>query len=71
MPTEVPEWGECRLGGTYLYVPYNEEFIDDLKAKLPSTKRKWDPANESWWVHDDWLDHVESLLKQHFEDYDP
>jgi len=70
MPVDIPEWGESRRGGTHLYVPFNEDFITDLKTKLPSTKRVWKPDDGAWWIHDDWLDQVESLLKEHFEDYE-
>ena len=72
MKIETPEWGDCLRGGTNLYVPFNEPFVDALKRSVPKTKRKWEPGEVPfWWLHDSYLDVVEALLIEHFEDYDP
>lgn len=68
---EIPEWGESRRGGTNLYVPYNEDFIEALKETVPSRLRRYEPGDvPCWWIHDNWLDEVESLLVEHFPDYE-
>lgn len=71
MAHETPEWGECRRGGTYLYVPFNEDFIEALKGEVPKHRRQWLPEDEAWWIHDNKLDQVEELLHEHFPDYEP
>lgn len=72
MSIETPEWGECERGGTNLYVPFNEEFVEALKKCVPTSKRRWNPGDiPCWWIHDNWLDQVEELLTEHFEGYDP
>lgn len=67
---EAPEWGKEENGGTLLYTPFNEEFVEALKEEIPASKRRWLPDEEAWWVHDDFVDAVETLLLNHFEDYE-
>lgn len=58
------EWGE------YLHLPdYNEEFNKRMKDIVPDTERRWDRKERAWWISHAWLDEVDVLLREFYEDY--
>ena len=60
----VDEWGE------FLHTPkYNEDFNKALKNLVPETERRWDKRERAWWISHAWLDEVDALLREHYEEY--
>lgn len=53
--------------GMYLDCPYHEEFLEEMKATVPSGERRWDGDRRQWWISDCYLDEVDSLIFIHFE----
>ena len=62
-----PEWQSGKYG-MYLESPYNPDFIEELKQTVPSDERKWNSVRKQWWISDAYLDEVDALLFQHFEE---
>ena len=62
-----PEWILAKYG-MLLDCPYNSEFIEDMKREVPSDERKWDNDKKMWWISDAYLDEVDALLFNYFED---
>lgn len=67
--TLKPEWGECKAGGVFLWVPTNEKFQQELTGSIPNTKCRWDLDRGEWWIHDNHIHIAEELLKKHFPEY--
>ena len=47
---------------------YNQEFINDLKYRVPAAAREWQKAKKSWLVFRNYDKIVVSLAKKYFED---
>lgn len=43
------EWAPT-LGGVYLYLSYNADFVGDIKREVPSGHRHWDADVKVWYV---------------------
>ena len=56
-----------REGYFELEVPYNVEFIDELKRSIETDARYFQPARKRWCVDIEQLDKVKALAKEHFE----
>lgn len=44
--------------GWRIVLEYDEETIDQLKARIPAADREWNPSGQYWWVaaqHEDTL----------------
>jgi hypothetical protein len=56
------------LGNGWLKVktPFNKEFVDTLKAKLPPGARKWNPVEKVWEVKAEFETDVTSLVNKVF-----
>jgi hypothetical protein len=64
----IPEWQNGKHG-MYLYAPFNRDFTDAMKEMVPRDEREWDKVKKAWWISDAWIDDVDILLRDHFEDY--
>lgn len=65
----APEWQNAKWG-MYLELPFNEknkDFLEDMKSVVPSEERNWNNARKQWWVSDAYLDEVDSLLLEYFD----
>jgi len=57
--------------GMWLHLPWHENnraFLDDLKDQVPRGERKWDNEKKEWWISDAYLDEVDNLIFNHFEE---
>jgi hypothetical protein len=50
----------------YIHFPYDEEFLEILKTKIPANRRWWDKYKREWRIDADWLECVKVLLQRHF-----
>ena len=62
-----PEWQSGEYG-MHLESPYNPDFIEALKRDVPADERKWDSVRKQWWISDAYLDEVDALLFDYFEE---
>jgi hypothetical protein len=46
--------------------PYNEDFISDLKAAIPSYARQWNGARKVWIVAGEFWDQAEEVVLRYF-----
>ena len=37
-------------GGVVVETSYNPGFVELIKRHIPQSSRRWDPANKTWWV---------------------
>lgn len=49
-------------GSLVMTAPYDRAFVDEFKAKIPYTARRWDPASKKWLVDPSQGDEVARLL---------
>lgn len=65
-----PEWRMAK-NGMWLHLPWHEnnrDFLDDMKDQVPRSDRKWDNDKKEWWISDAYLDEVDNLIFNHFEE---
>jgi hypothetical protein len=48
--------------------PYSKEFVEELKAEIHYTHRKWDMAEKVWKVDVDHLDLIEEICRRYFKE---
>ena len=60
-----PEWVPGDYG-MYLYLEYNEDFVLEMKRKVPDTERRWDKVKEAWWISDAFIDDVNNMIFFYF-----
>lgn len=65
---QSPEWISAKYG-MELYAPYNEDFTKEMKVAVPESDRKWLHEKKAWWISEAWVDEVDALLREHYEDY--
>lgn len=64
-----PHWTEDQWGD-YLHLPdYNQEFNQRMKDIVPQEERRWDGKERAWWISHGWVDEIEALLREYYEDY--
>lgn len=51
-------------GGLKVVTPYNQQFVNELKTRIPATGRKWDPAGKCWMVAPKYGAELKSLIDQ-------
>lgn len=51
-----------------LEAPYSKEFIATFKKSIPSKKRAWNQADNSWFVVKDQFDKLIYLLEAHYDE---
>lgn len=56
----------AQAGALAVYTPYSPHFVDDLKARVPASDRKWDGDNKAWLVAAAHGVMVQGLLERHF-----
>lgn len=68
-----PKWGECRRGGVFLRlpIPATAWVLQNIRRNVPPHKRRWDDLTKMWWINDTHIDKVESILREHYPNYDP
>lgn len=44
--------------------PYNPNFLEFIKARIPGAKRNWDPVAKVWRVEEDYMDVVRMLAEE-------
>lgn len=49
-------------GGLKVVTPYNAEFVNELKALIPATSRKWDSSQKAWYVTRDCSDQIKQIV---------
>ena len=68
MNSEQLDIKEISRGVYELEFPYNEDYIDFLKGKVPSAHRAWDPDSKKWTVKGEkYVGHLESIGLQRFK----
>jgi hypothetical protein len=50
--------------GRVLLCRYKEEFVEELKDKIPPDEREWN--GEGWWVSDGWLYEAREIAFRHY-----
>ena len=68
MPEQHPRWAPAEWG-MLLYAPFDRAFAKAMKDMVPRDEREWRAKEEAWWISDAWVDHVDVLATEHFEDY--
>lgn len=53
-------------GDLAVVTPFHRGFVDDLKATVPYSQRRWDPTAKVWLVADMAAPLVAKLIEQHF-----
>lgn len=48
---------------------YKEAFKEALKRALPVACRRWNPEQQAWCVHGDWLQIAEAVVADYFYGY--
>ena len=48
--------------------PFLRAFVTELKEKIPSSHRQWNPTEKHWLVNDTYLEELIELLKKHYQD---
>lgn len=46
------------LAGIYLYTPFDEDFVSELKAMVPASMRLWEADDKRWYVFGTYADQV-------------
>lgn len=44
--------------------PYDSNFVEFIKAKIPGKERAWDPGTKTWTVEERWLDVLQLLATE-------
>ena len=52
-------------GGLIVNTPYNPAFVDGLKAQIPPTDRRFDPASKAWVVSSKFGNVIQDLVLLH------
>lgn len=51
--------------GVYsISTPYEPNFVEFVKAKIPGSQRAWDPGTKLWTVEEHWLDVLQALATE-------
>lgn len=54
------------VGSVEVDCPYNEDFIADLKAALPSHARSWDGSRRVWVIAGEFWDQASEIVERYF-----
>ena len=57
------EW-DAVAGAYKVSVPYDQNFIEFIKAKIPGNKRAWDGTQKCWFVEEDFVDVLQILATE-------
>jgi hypothetical protein len=57
---------KTRAGGVVLRTPYDEQFVSELKEKIPPQERNWDAYHKVWGVSANYADIAEEIFRSHF-----
>ena len=52
--------------GMLIDTPYNEDFVEAIKAGVPGRDRAWDPDEKVWWVAVEWAEYAAQLVAYHY-----
>ena len=48
-----------------VFFPYDADLVETLKALIPSSARRWDPTEKSWWVLEAFRFQLQELLQDY------
>jgi hypothetical protein len=51
-----------------IWTPFNQDFVDAIKEKLPKHARRWDANDRCWRVDCYWFGNVQDLLPRYYPD---
>jgi hypothetical protein len=51
-------------GALHVQTPYNQTYVESLKAQIPYTDRRWDPSLRCWVINESRLEVVRGLIFQ-------
>lgn len=54
------------LRGVYLYTPYSQGFIDELKAMVPNELRLWESDHKRWYVFETYAEQAVRLARKYW-----
>ncbi len=54
-------------GGWYLETPFDADYVEAIKAELPSRARGWRDHVGAWWIHGDFISIAETIAGRWFE----
>lgn len=57
------------VNGWVCKVAYNQDWINDLKFRIPGAARVWDKTRKVWVVDDMFIDTVRDICKKYFGSY--
>lgn len=63
-PTLARSKGDA--GGFTLWTPYDERFVDEIKAVFPRGTRNWDPGSRTWWVAEHYREELVQLCLRYW-----
>ena len=49
-----------------IWTPFDQEFVDEIKEKVPKHARRWDPEERCWRVDCYWFGNAQELLPKYF-----
>lgn len=49
-----------------IQAPFNAQFRDELKTRIPPRERRWDPTRNSWVVANEWMEVAEEVIVKYF-----
>jgi len=52
--------------GVWITTPYDEFFVGELKATIPSRERAWDSEEVAWWVSEGEAERAIALVVHHY-----
>lgn len=56
--------------GIYVYTPYRESFVEELKVQVPRGQRRWMEGEGAWWVGNEWAEWATQLVGFHFGSFE-
>lgn len=65
-PLEATIMSSTKEGWVRVSTPYKKDFVDDLKAFIEPSGRRWNPDTLFWEVKEIYLGTLVSVLKKHF-----
>ena len=57
-------------GGAIICTPYLQDFLDELKKKIPAAYRHWDRENRQWYIEPGYAEKAANLFWTFFPDGD-
>ena len=52
--------------GVLVQTPFDEFFVEQIKAMVPRHERWFNPHRKGWWVAEEWAPVIEHLVRETF-----